>query len=1320
MGSLLAALTAIVVTVLAALLALPNFVDWNTYKPQIEAQIEALVGRNVRILGDVDLRVLPVPRLDMRGLRIADEFGKFEQPFAEVEDFNAVLSIPSLLSGTLEARKVRLDQPIVRLKIDEFNEGTWLSVGPYNTSIPLPVKDLALKRVIIIDGAIELRRAHQHSATRFNNISGEFSSKSLSGPFRFDGTGIIGGGPKTVQLSAAKIPGEPALRVKAALRSTDGVSLYQLDGEIQGLDGPVNYNGRIAARIALDVTAQKAEPGQIEEQMAGKAIEFRADAKVTMDEAELSDLDLTVTQHDRPQSVKGRAFASWADTPRLDLEMESSWLDLDQIMQTSAENEKLLPSEAIAALPRIFEGWAFRPRQGHIAAKVKQAGLGGDIVEDLNFIASHNVEGWQINTLKARLPGETDFNGNGTLPAGEALNFKGNVTFNGQNLSRLLRWAAPSLGVVDTGNAQSFSLSSGVNIGASQLEFTEMGGALGDSTFTGNLLHDFGEASRLSIALSSDHLDLRGLYNTEGAENVALDADELITDGDTPEPGWGANVIPSRKTSLADALTTVFKSDKSDVSLVIAKLQLPDFQARNLRTVFRYDNGTFDIQELNVATTDGLRVDARGRMTDFDTQPDGALNLTIDAPSAQSVTNLARFAGLDSVSHNARSRIEALSPFILRGSLNASANQSILQLSLAGSAGGSELTINGNLRGNFDQLEYAEVQLEGGMGNADSQRLIAQLAPEVPAVKSEASAGDGYLKVSARGTMKSGLTSLITLRTPQARGKFDGQISLLDEPTWSMDGLLDMRASQAATVLSMLRISPGGAPVTGPIDLRALVNKNASNFQVKDLTLKIGGEIITGNVDADLSGKRPKGTIDIEAPSASLPKIAAYLVDWERDDFATKIATVAGGAKSSWPNKAFELDSLTALDGTLKLTAPRLELADGVNLSGGVLNASLDNGKLAVSELSGQIYGGRFESSGSLKRLKGRVGADVSVKLQDIDLAALSHANGGGKVVDGIASMSLSVNSEGLSPSGLVSMFQGSGEINLESGSLEGLSHAALKDAADTYLDEEIPNKEQLVQKLQNDFFEGLFNYEPLSAPVKVRDGILRVSDVRFTDRSAVAEADLIVDLGSLSFDSEWTVASPEKIEGDATLPPVRLVFTGPLATFSTVKADLNADGFERFLTIRRMDQDMERLERLQKERGLRPGQQPGQPPATAAPVSTAPTANSATTTRVETPPLVNAPADQENSVPEQSLLRAPPVVSEDDPTNAVPPVQEDDNTAVSAGWSTGLETTIEETAPVQGGWKQRTQQPPAGSSFEDEIRKVLRSQQNDQPPSYR
>ncbi len=1316
MGSLLGALATIIVTGLAALLALPYFVDWNSYKTQFEAQAAKLVGRPVMIDGDIDLTILPVPRLSLRGLRISDEFGKFERPFAEVDTFNIVLSLPPLLSGTMEAKSIQLDQPIIRLKIDEFGEGTWQSVGPYGMNIPLPVREVVLNRVDIKDGAIELRRARQPPA-RFDRISGTFSADSLSGPFRFAGFGSVGGGDKEINLSAVRSKTERSLRLKAALRSIDGVSLYQLDGEIKGLDGPVHYVGPVAARLALDSKAKQAEPGQIAEPLPGKAIEMKASAKITLEDAKFDDITLTVTQNDRPQSVTGSAYASWNGVPKLDLSIEASWLDIDHMLRLNPGTERPVPGMAIAALPRVFEGWSFKPRRGQITAKIQQAGLGGDVIEGLDFVASHNAEGWQIETLVGKLPGDTDIDVKGTLPSGDALAFNGNFTLRGRNLSRLLRWSSPSLGVVDTGSAETFSLSSEMTLTPERLAFRDAKGSLGKSAFTGDLVHDYGKDSRLLLALESEHLDLRPLYsNRHEATAEAGQPNVTPVDPHKSTDDWTAQTVPARKTSLADVLSTVFKADQSNVSLLITRLQLPDFEARDVRSAFRYEKGTFDIRELNVATTDGLKVTANGRITGFESKPNGALKLSIDAPSAQSVTNLARLAGLDSVSRGARRRMEALSPFQLSGSLDAVARDSAVTLTLAGNAGGSELTFRGRLRGSLEELGNASVDVDGVIGNADGRRLIAQLAPEVPLEKAASQAGAGFVKVTALGTVKSGLASRIELRTPQARGHFEGQIALLDEPSWRLAGDLDLRASQAATALSMLRLSPGGTPVTGAIDVRASISKKASQYQVADLQLRIGNQTIRGKVDVDVSGERPVAKIDIDAASVALPKIAAYLVDWDHQDVTAQIADAAGGGPGLWPNQAFSLASLRTIDGTISVKAPSIVLSDDVALSEGQLKASLQAGKLTLSAFKGRIYGGTLTASGSLEALNGRAGANGSLKLQGVDLAALSRAQGGNQVVSGKGDLDLSFEGQGISPRGLISVLSGKGQLDLEKGSFYGLTPSALHSAARTYLKQEIPDKAQLTAKLEGEFRQGRLPFKAEALPIVLKDGVARISQADFAGSNYQATADLTVDLASLRFDSEWRIAYSEEIDAGQTLPPVRLVFAGPMDSFSSSKPQVYADEFERFLTIKRMDQDMDKLEKLNEQRGI---------PRSSMPPRNQPVSRGGTpTARSEEPGNSGA------SIPAQSLLHAPPVVLDEPPITqqqptaappqpyAVPSASAPRNAdkdpakepATGNGWSTGME---ENKANLPNAWDTQAQRDavPQGD-FEAQIREVLRAQE--------
>ena len=1310
MGSLLAALTTIVITVLAALFAVPYIVDWNDYRSAFEAQAAKIVGRPVRVVGNIDMTILPVPVLNVRGLRIADEFGKFDKPFAEVEGLNVTLALPPLLSGTIEAKSIELDQPVLRLKIDEFGEGTWQSIGPHGLDIPLPVREVILNSVEIKDGSVELRTGQEAGARRIHSVSGTFSAESLTGPFRFAGWATTGDEAREIKLSAGQIRGS-TLRLKASLRSADGVSLYQLDGDVRGLDGPVHYVGPVAARLALDTDAKKAKTGQLAEPMPGKAVELRASSKITLEDAKLDDITLTMTQNDRPQSFTGSAFASWGDIPRLDIAVESTWVDIDQLLRADARDARPVPGAAIAVLPRVFEGWSFTPRQEQIKAKIQQAGLGGDIVEGLNFTASHDKNGWQIETLVARLPGETDIDVKGTLPAGDSLGFKGDFTLGGKNLSRLLRWAAPSLGVVDAGNAQNFSLASGMTLTPAKLAFHEAKGALGDSSFTVDLVHDYGPDSKLLLSLQSNRLDLRSLYARESeAGGEAEPVPSAAGEPSKTANDWTAQAEPARKTSLADVLRTVFKAEQSNVSLLISQLQLPDFEARDVRSAFRYEKGTFDIKELNLASTDGLRVKADGRVTGFDSKPDGAVNLSIDAPSAQSVTNLARLAGLDGVSSGARQRIEALAPFRLSGNLSAIKKERLLKLTLAGNAGGSELTFTGRLSGDLNALRDAKVDVTGMIGNADGHRLIAQLAPEVAlGEEATAQAGAGILNVSALGAIKSGLVSRIELQTPQARGRFEGEIGLLDEPAWTLKGNLDMRASQAGTALSMLRLLPGGSPVTGAIDLHAVISKDAAKYGVSDLALTIGGETIRGTAEVDMARGRPMAKIDINAASAALPKIAAYLVDWDRQDPTAQIADATSGGSAYWPNRAFALSALQAVDGTLKLKASTMSLAEEVSLTDARLEASLASGTLTVSRLDGRLYSGKFMASGTLKALQGRAGLDAKLQLTDADLAALTLGTGGKELAKGKANLELSLGGEGFSPRGVLMVLSGGGELRLEKGTLHGLSPVVLKKAANIYLTQEIPEKARLTAQLDGDFRKGNLAYAAITAPIQLKDGVFHLRDAEFTGDDYRAKAGLTVDIGSLRLDSEWEVGYSGKTDDGQRLPPVQLVFAGPLAGFGNLKAQISIDQFERYLSIKRLDQDMERLEKL------------GQPPARGAAKGqpTAPRKGAAPMTSSGQPPAPSTVPSPSGTIPTQSVIHAPPVLLEQPGAGTPKAAAPKEAEAPAAGWSAGVEAAGK---PPENPQQQQAPQPSGPQNpgnFEAQIREVLGNQQRPLGDSY-
>lgn len=1298
MGTLLAALTTIIVTALGLLLAAPYIVDWNAYKDVFEVQAGKIVGRPVRLEGDIDFAILPVPKIYLRGVRVADDFGNFERPFAEAEGFNMVLSLPALISGTVQAKSLELDQPIFRFVVDEFGEGNWQSIGPYEYDLPVVMSNLVLENVRIRDGALELRQGRHASASRIDRIHGTFTADNLTGPFRFEGKSAIGGLDREIFISAGKIQADTSLRIKASIRSEDGVSLYQVDGEIGGLGGALYYRGPVAAKLAFDAAAKNAKSDKLEEPLPGKAVELRANSQVTLRDAKLDDISLTFTQNDKPQSFTGSAYAAWHNEPELNLDIASSWVDIDQMLRSAGNKEasQSAPTAALAALPTIFEGWPFKPRQGQIKARIAQAGLGGDVVESLNFSASHNESGWQVETFEARLPGQTDIDVNGNLPSGETLAFSGNITLKGNNLSRLLRWGAPSLGVVDTGNAQNFSLSSTAKLGAEGVAFSNAKGSLGSSSFSGNLVHNYGENSQLILTLDSERLDLRGLFGTD--EYNALNAP--VPSAVQVEGNTGTANDPATKTSLVHALQTVFKARQSKVALQITHLQLPDFEARDVKTAFRYEDGTFDISALKLATTDGLNIKANGQVTGLDSKPDGALNVTVEAPSNEAVASLAQLGGLGRFGTAAKRRIDAIAPLTLSGNLDANRQERVMNLTLTGNAAGSQISFAGRLDGDFTELSEARVDISGEIGNEDGRRLIAQLAPEVPLDSVETSAqGAGVLKFAALGAMNSGLISSITLRTPEANGSFEGRIAPLDAP-WSFNGELSLKASQASTALSMLRLSPGGTPVTGPLDLKTIIAKAGPNYEVNALALKIGGETINGSASVDISGERPNATINIEASSVMLPKLAAYLVDWERSDQMSPVDQLSGA--SIWPNQAFSFRRLQDSDGTLTISAPELALSDSLTLSDAEMQVSQQDGTLSVKKLSGGLFSGAFSASGTLMSTRGRAALDASLTLSDAELAELTAHTGSEPLATGKADLTLSLTGEGLSPRGLLTVLSGKGELKLSDGTLNGLNPTVLAQAADKFLEEEIPDKDKLNALLSEGLREGSVQFEALSAPVTIKEGVSRIEQARFNGGDYSAEAGLIVDLTSLRLDSEWTLAYRGDTKAEGDIPPIRFVFAGPLEDFTSLKPTISTERFERFLSTKRLDQDLERLEKLSKQPPPRPieaaprtaPQAPLTPDAGAAPVTNANPPSAV----VQTPPNADpatspTPANQAPAAPENPA----------GPPSGVAASSPDQ-------WSTDVEASSQVNTNARQPQVVRPGDQGGSSNFEERIRGVLNS----------
>ena len=161
MNSLLLTLTALLILVLSALFAAPLVIDWNDYRSVFETQAANLLGRQVKVGGKVHLILLPAPELRFDDIKVADQEGRLDRPFLEAHSFEAWLNIGALLTGTIEARKIVIVGPILRLDLKADGTGNWSDVGRRGVALPFAPKDVMLDEVSVSGGRIEVTKQGQ-------------------------------------------------------------------------------------------------------------------------------------------------------------------------------------------------------------------------------------------------------------------------------------------------------------------------------------------------------------------------------------------------------------------------------------------------------------------------------------------------------------------------------------------------------------------------------------------------------------------------------------------------------------------------------------------------------------------------------------------------------------------------------------------------------------------------------------------------------------------------------------------------------------------------------------------------------------------------------------------------------------------------------------------------------------------------------------------------------------------------------------------------------------------------------------------------------
>ena len=1127
----------IVIALFTALIA-PYFVDWASYKKEFELQTSRIVGQKVEVLGETEIRLLPLPSITFGGLAIGRNADK--TPMMTVDQFTMDVELMPLLKGDVTIVKLNLVRPKVNIHVDENGEVAWTN----RQQLLVDPEQIKLENFTIINGEVKVHGLVGGRTLSLEQLDGRISAKSLFGPWHIGADGYIGANRARIDLVTGHLQDDGSIRVKLSAKRADLPYKLSLDGPVKVADGLLRWDGEFEL---VGLTAQ-ANGGQ-------EALPIFSQGKfgAVPHLIEVPEFRLEIGGRDDPYTITGSGLANIDEAVSFKIKADGRQIDLDRVGdlgETNSQNGGLGLEQRLNVLRSIIEKIPVPTAQGTIDLALPAIVAGDTLIRDVRAEFSPDLRGWKVQRLEATLPGNTKFEAVGKVGLHEAFGFTGKMVVASRQPTGLAAWLGKRNNpFIRKLHSAGFSADVVISNNQSSLENLEL--ILDAAKLEGKLQRLTGSNGRpaLVAALEGDQInldDLRAIF--------ALFAED-------------------------DA--KAFTNHDLDISLKAGKLLGFDISAENFETRFRVKGGSVSVEKLNATNFFGAELVSSGRIDDLLKSPNGKFDLSIKAgnpgkllqfvqskiPDNKYLANLARFSNLAKnldleFTINARS--------IDGGDVKGSRGQALVK----GEFGGTKVNIETEFSGKIDDIGSLKLEVVSTLDNDNPTRLMLQLGLGILPLDMT---GSMSLASAFTGTPKDGFAGDISAFVSGSNFKFEG----VAYPTGVKSGDAKFRLVHSSKdIAALLEISGIGLPLS-IYELQAIPTSFTGDFElVKNrVILKNGEGQISGsefNIDLEftknaLSNNRVAG--ELTASRIDLPLFAQFALNGH------EIANVK--KPDQWSKTNFGLVTLPSLDGEIDLKIDNSDLGLGdlaKNLEG---QLALIDGAINLNEIKGEWMGGRFETNLSLTNTTGSGAISAQYRFSDIEAKLLSMAVGASDFIDGRIDILGDIEGSGRSPAAIVSSLTGSGTIDLKEAAVIGLNTSPLAHIINAVDQEgfEILD-ENVLPILREVIGQGIVLIEAVTIPYIVAVGTLRARNIamELIDSDMVAAVE--VDFGKSTINTQLSVRfdpGDEWVEG--AQPSIVVGWDGPV---KNPKRVIDVQPLSGYLSLRNFEREQRRVDLLQ------------------------------------------------------------------------------------------------------------------------------------------
>ncbi len=1051
----------LVVGLVAAVLVVPSFVDWNRYKGELTAQVQTYLGRDLVINGDIELSVLPVLALVADDVRLANVEGASATEMVRLKSLEVRIAQAPLLGGNIQVETVKLVEPVIELEVLADGRKNWVFTTPEEegepaaaTGGPGPATDgeappaasgppVRLDSFVIENGTVIYRDSTSGTVERIEGVNARVAAASLSGPFDSSGRLSVRGIPLDYELSVGKVIHGRTVPLSLSVMLAAGDTRIEATGALLGLADAPNFKGKI--KVSGKSLAGLARIGVGGGTLPGfLAQAFRVDGAIAAAAGNVGFKDLSLRLGDA--QATGTLSVEMAEATTVTGELAVNHIDLDEWLSFPAS---VAPAPAAAAgdggtsIPLVAgkpapEG----PGKGRAAGFSLPTGVNGflnvfvDAVTFRNLMirqvrAGAEMAGGEITVsqLSGQFPGSSEVAIYGFVTAaGGQPKFEGEVEASVSDLRRVLGWLGVTVPMVPSDRLRKLTLNSNLSITPKEAQIFGLDLKLDSSRLTGGITIALRKRLSFGADLTLDRLNLDSYLRNAGKGGAKTEE---------PEPATGQGdekrEQPSAETGASNVLALWSVLNRFDANLAV-RVKSVTYRATPIKGI-AFDgtlfNSTLEIARASVKNVAGTSVKVNGAISGLDGIPK-LKELWFDF-RAGNLSRLFRLAGV-------------------------------------------EPPVDTNLLGKVS----VKGQLEGSLLKPDIKVLLRAADTEI------------------------GLA---------------GGVSLLP-PRPSIDMKVKVKNGDLPRFLRALKIDYRPRGRIGGLDIATRLTGDARALTFNDIKGTLGAGPVKGSIVIDFDGRRRRivavldtGEIVVQqylpmrktawlprGPARSYGRPGVIPAAWMvpaldgRTDPLILLLAAAGGR---WPDDPIDLSALRSFDADLELKATGI-VYDKLRIENADIAATVDNGVLRVERLVGRLFGGALSGNAVVRGTR-TPGIEVDMTLADGDLAQALRAMAGKAVASGTMGVGLKLSTEGRSIADMVAALGGNGSLALRRIGVGGKSRGtALAAALDL-----ITGLNKLSGLLGGRKGKGLAD---IHGTFTVAKGIARSQDLRLT--SAFGEGD--------------------------------------------------------------------------------------------------------------------------------------------------------------------------------------------------------------------